>query len=108
MDVLQSDMDRRYADELITYIRKTTPELVVADSDDVLRSRITAVLPIARGYGIHSDTATAQFATLAAAIGLSFLDQDDVQRFLQASEPSGDAKAEMLCGLLSESLSEQH
>ena len=102
-DALQSDMDRRYADELITYIRQTTPEIAVPHSDDVLRARITAVLPIARGYGIHGDTATAQIAMLAAAIGLSFLDLDHVKRFLEATDLSGDAKVEMLCESLSES-----
>jgi hypothetical protein len=104
MGVLQSDMDRRYADELITYMRQTTPEIVVADSDEVLRSRIMAVLPAARGYGIHGDNATAQIAMLAAAIGPAFLDQDDVKRFLEATEPPADAKVEMLCEILSDSL----
>ena len=106
MDVLQSDMDRRYADELITYIRQTTPEIAVDTSDDVLRSRIITVLPIGRGYGILSDTATAQFAMLAAAIGLSFLDEADVKRFLEATDLPGDAKVEMLCEVLSESFSQ--
>ena len=104
--VLQSDMDRRYADEFITYIRQTTPEIAVATTDDVLRSNIMAVLPVARSYGIHGDTATAQIATLAVAIGPSFLDQDDVKRFLEATELPGDTKVEMLCELLSESLSQ--
>jgi hypothetical protein len=102
MDVLQSDMDRRYANELITYIRQTSPEIAAANPDDVLRTRITAVLPIARGYGIHGNTATAQIAILAAAIGTSFLDQDDVKRFLEATDLPGDAKVEMLCESLSE------
>lgn len=104
MDMFQSEADTGYADKIIKRIRQLTPEIVADDSDDLLRSRVTAALPVARRYGIHGDISTMQIATLAAAIGPAFLDSDNVKRFFEAPGPSPDDRVDMLCELLSESL----
>jgi len=103
IDVLQKDMDRRYANEFVVYLRETAPEIAADNSDEELRSRVVAVLPAARSYGIHGDSATAQIATLAAAMGPSILEQEEVKHLLEAPDLPGDAKVEMLCELLSDS-----
>ncbi len=105
MDILQRDLDRRYADELVTNIRENTPNIVFGSSDDVLSSRITTALPLLRYHGIRGEAATAQLATLAAALSPSFLEDENVRRFLDAPGLPIDAKVEMLCELLLEPLS---
>jgi hypothetical protein len=96
MAAMDGAMQKRYHEELRTFLREHSPQLVAKLDDAALLSRIAPAAQKAREYGIRTGEGVLAYVGLAIAAGPGIHDDPKIRVFLEQDPGSPDAKVEWL------------